>query len=98
FHSVRWYPRQDSVNSDPLPNGQDGSAITAGGISLGDIKPGWDSQGYLVVRFLAGGSTAQGQDFSLLLSPAGTQTLSRFGQMTYAVSVAPINGFTAPVS
>ena len=60
FHSALWYPNQDSNNPDPLPNGQTGSTVTGGGVNLGDITPGWSSQGYLVVRFTVQGYTNGG--------------------------------------
>jgi len=49
--SVQWFPNRTSSNPQPLPNGQSGdSIISSGGINLGDIAPGWETQGYLTFR------------------------------------------------
>ena len=68
FHSARWYPNQDSVNPDTLPGGQSGSSVTGSGVNLGNITPGWSSQGYLVVRFTVNGTSG--------IDPAPTVSLS----------------------
>lgn len=58
FNSAAWYPNHNTSNSQPLPYGQNGSEVAiANGVSLGNIAPGGDTQGYLVVRFTVNGST-----------------------------------------
>ena len=53
--TVRWCPNQMPCASDivgqALPYGQSGSEIiTSSGLNIGDIAPGWDTQGYVVFR------------------------------------------------
>ena len=57
YQSAFWYPNQNSTSAQSLPSGQSGAEITsAQGVSLGTIAPGWNTQGYLVVRFKVNGT------------------------------------------
>ena len=49
--SVKWYPNQSS--SAQTPSG----SITGSGVSIGDIAPGWDSQGTVVAVFKISNNT-----------------------------------------
>lgn len=61
FNSAVWYPNHNTSNSQPLPYGQNGSEVaSANGVALGNIAPGGDTQGYLVVRFTVNGSITGG--------------------------------------
>ncbi|MHB8651893.1 MAG: hypothetical protein ACYC8S_02045 [Minisyncoccota bacterium] len=52
-NNVVWRPNQTTWGSQALPNGQSGSEIfTTGGLLLGDIAPGWSTQGNVLVAFL----------------------------------------------
>jgi hypothetical protein len=52
FGSVKWHPNQTGDPATPLPNGQTGAEImTSTGVSIGDIAPGWSTQGSLVISF-----------------------------------------------
>ena len=60
FSSAVWYIRDANGNlySTPLLNGQSGSeAIGPNGLDIGNVAPGWPSQGAVVVNFLIGNST-----------------------------------------
>lgn len=50
--SVVWRPNQNISGSQTLPYGQSGGEIfTSSGLRLGDIAPGWSTQGSLVLHF-----------------------------------------------
>jgi hypothetical protein len=49
--TVIWRPNQTTFGSQALPNGQSGSQIFSGGINIGDVAPGWSSQGSVVVGY-----------------------------------------------
>lgn len=47
-----WRPNQTTSGSASLPSGQSGSEVLGGsGLNIGDIAPGWPTQGSVVVRF-----------------------------------------------
>ena len=49
--TIRWYPTGSSLSPQTLPYGQSGSEIiSSGGLNLGDIAPGWGTQGYLTLK------------------------------------------------
>lgn len=55
--SVVWRPNQTTYNSQTLLNGQTGDEIfSAGGLYLGDIAPGWSTQGSVVVAYRVSGT------------------------------------------
>jgi Domain of unknown function DUF11 len=90
FYDARWYPNQ-SQSPSGFPSGS-GSSIMSGGVSIGSVAPGWNSQGSVVVSFLVG-STAAPQ---LCKDP----TASNFNQplpCSYppAPTACVINNFTA---
>jgi len=67
---VTWRPNQTTFGSQALPNGQSGSQIFSGGINIGDIAPGWSTQGSVVVGYVV--SQAQQQNppvVNLIASP-----------------------------
>lgn len=45
-----WYPNQ-TATAQALPFGQSGTEIFGNGINLGNINPGWNAQGSVVLRF-----------------------------------------------
>lgn len=51
FLGVTWRPNQTVWGEQSLPNGQSDSDIFSSGLLLGDISPGWSSQGSVVVGF-----------------------------------------------
>jgi len=52
FQSAVWGPNQTISGSEPLPNGQTGAEVTSpNGVNIGNVAPGWQTQGNLVVRF-----------------------------------------------
>lgn len=54
--SVYWYPNQ-SFTASGLPNGQTGTEIFGNtGLNLGNIAPGWSTQGNVVVHFQVSGT------------------------------------------
>jgi len=50
FVDARWFPNQSRTQAS-LPNGQSASAVLSNGISIGDVAPGWSSQGTMVAVF-----------------------------------------------
>ncbi len=50
FGSTRWYPDQTQSQAGFL-YGQDGSELITGGLQIGTIEQGWNSQGSVVVSF-----------------------------------------------
>lgn len=52
FLGVRWYPNQTQGAQTSIPSGQTGSNIfNSQGLLIGDIAPGWSTQGSVVVGF-----------------------------------------------
>ena len=51
--SVKWYPNRSS-SPQTLLSGQTGDEIMTSGLSLGDIAPGWATQGYVVFQARVG--------------------------------------------
>ena len=50
--TVVWRPNQTTSGSQTLPNGQTGAEIfTLNGLLIGDIAPGWSTQGNVVLGF-----------------------------------------------
>ena len=51
-NGVVWRPNQNVWGSQALPNGQNGSEIfNSNGLLLGDIGPGWNTQGNVMVAY-----------------------------------------------
>ncbi len=50
FGSTRWYPNQTQTQTTFL-NNQDGGEVLSGGLNIGTIAPGWNSQGSVVISF-----------------------------------------------
>ncbi|MCR4275514.1 MAG: hypothetical protein NUV83_02045 [Candidatus Wolfebacteria bacterium] len=60
--SVKWYPDRGTVNmtTRPLISGQNGSEIvSSAGLSIGDIAPGYEHDGYVTLALNVGGSNQQ---------------------------------------
>ena len=59
--SLAWRPNQctSSACTTPLPNGQNEMAIFSNGVTIGNIAPGWPSQGNLVMLFRVGSTQQQ---------------------------------------
>lgn len=54
---VTWRPNQTTYGSQTLLNGQTGDEIfSTGGLYLGDIAPGWSTQGSVVVAYRVSGT------------------------------------------
>jgi hypothetical protein len=49
--STRWYSNQTQSNPASFLNGQTGDEVISGGVSIGNIAPGWSTQGSVVARF-----------------------------------------------
>ncbi len=47
--TIKWYPNR-GTNTYPLLNGQSGTEIVGNGLYIGDIAPGWSTQGYVTFR------------------------------------------------
>ncbi|MEK7566377.1 MAG: hypothetical protein AAB494_01745, partial [Patescibacteria group bacterium] len=60
--SVKWYPDRGTVNmtTRPLISGQNGSEIvSSAGLSIGDIAPGYEHDGYVTLALDVSGSNQQ---------------------------------------
>ena len=57
FNSVKWYTNNTSETLTSLPGGQSGANILSGGLNLGSIAPGWETQGSLVISFHVSNTT-----------------------------------------
>ncbi len=65
-NSVKWRPNQQVYSESQLPNNQNGNNIfSSRGISLGDIYPGWSTQGNVMIGF----SVPQAQHINPAPSP-----------------------------
>lgn len=53
---VAWFPNQTGPSGvrTSLPNGQTENDLINGGINIGTVAPGWNTQGELVARFVVG--------------------------------------------
>lgn len=60
FNSVKWYTNNTSSTRTSLLNGQSGSEILNEGLFIGDIEPGWSTQGSLVISFHVGNDSSGG--------------------------------------
>ena len=57
-----WYPNQTQSNPATLLNGQNGNEVfSSNGLYIGNIAPGWNTQGSVVMRFLVSGTGGGGQ-------------------------------------
>jgi len=84
--SVRWYPNQSTSNSTPLPYGQDGSELfTSNGLNIGNIAPGWATQGS-VVFWARVGNTPSG----------AAPTVSTYSASSISQNSATLNGSVNP--
>ncbi|MBI5742498.1 MAG: DUF11 domain-containing protein [Candidatus Niyogibacteria bacterium] len=69
--TVTWRPNQTSSGSSALPSGQTGTAIfTSSGLNLGDIAPGWSTQGSVVLRYRVSNTSTAAPTVSVYASPA----------------------------
>ncbi len=58
--ALAWYPNRGSLGNYPLLNGQTGSDIfTQNGLYIGDIAPGWGTQGNVTLTFWVSDNTQQ---------------------------------------
>lgn len=58
---VIWRPNQTIFGSQPLLSGQTGNEVyTGAGLSIGDIDPGFGTQGSVIVRMQVGGTSGGG--------------------------------------
>ncbi len=55
--SLKWYPNRSSLPHS-LPFGQNGAEIVDNGFSIGNIAPGWNTQGYVVFRAKVGSNAS----------------------------------------
>jgi hypothetical protein len=84
--SVKWYPNQSTSNPTPLPYGQDGSELfTSNGLNIGDIAPGWATQGSVVFWAKVGDT------------PSGSApTVSTYSATSISQNSAILNGSVDP--
>jgi hypothetical protein len=74
--AVYWYPNQACKNNPScqpttLPLGQSGAELFNGGLSLGNIAPGWSTQGGLTVQFQVSNNSAVGVPTVTTNDPTG---------------------------
>lgn len=50
FSRAVWQPNQGRSNVS-FPGGQNGSQVISGGVNIGTINPGWNTQGYVIAYF-----------------------------------------------
>lgn len=76
FGSTRWYPNQSDTPADFL-NGQNGSAVIgSNGLNIGNIAPGWGTQGSVVVSFKIGSTTPPPDNCVIGTFTANPQTIN----------------------
>jgi len=85
--SVKWYPNQSTWNYSSLLYGQNGSEILGSGLNIGDIAPGWETQGSVVAYF-------QVSSASIVEPKAPTVTTNSATNITK--SSATLNGYVNP--
>ena len=84
--TVIWRPNQTVTGSQTLPFGQNGSEVfTSGGLRLGDIGPGWSTQGSVVLKFNVAGESVQPQPVSVSIS-ANPSTINQGSSATLSWS------------
>ncbi|MEK7152101.1 MAG: hypothetical protein AAB773_01595 [Patescibacteria group bacterium] len=82
-----WYPNQTQSNPATLLNGQSGSEVfSSNGLYIGNIAPGWSTQGSVVMRFLVSGTDGGGELPSVTTNSATNITQSN----------AQLNGYVNP--
>lgn len=77
FDSVKWYTENTSQTLTSLLNGQDGSEILSGGLSIGSIAPGWATQGSLVVSFKVSNNVVEPKTCSITDFTATPPTINK---------------------
>ncbi len=71
FGSTRWYPNQTQSPASFI-NGQNGSEVIGGGLAIGSVAPGWNTQGSVVVSFRVGTSQTENCTISNFTANGGT--------------------------
>ena len=82
--SALWYPNQGTGTAQ-FPYGQTGDEILGGGVTLGNLAPGWPTQGHITYKFRVG-SVAQAQ-LPIVTTNAATNV---------SQNSATFNGFVNP--
>lgn len=77
LNSVKWYTENTSQTLTPLLNGQDGSEILSGGLSIGSIAPGWATQGSLVISFKVSNNVVEPKICSITNFTATPSTIDK---------------------
>ncbi len=88
--SVKWYPDRgtETGTTRPLISGQNGSEIVSSvGLSIGDIAPGYEHDGYVTLAVNVGGSNQQNGNAPIV----NTNSASSIGQNS-----ATLNGSVNP--
>jgi len=84
WSTTKWYPNQTQTPA-PLLNGQSGSeVVTPTGLNIGDIAPGWSSQGGVVVGFQIGNNTPPPSNCSITSFTASPTSVNSGGSSTLA--------------
>jgi len=87
--STIWRPNQTVSGSQTLPSGQSGSEIfNSNGLLIGDIAPGWSTQGSVVLNFQVSGSGGPG-----VLPTVQTNSAQTLG---FGSNSAQLNGYVNP--
>ncbi|EKD24237.1 MAG: hypothetical protein ACD_81C00073G0002 [uncultured bacterium] len=77
--SVSWYPNK-SATPRALLNGQSGSEVVSGGLSVGNIAGGWASQGYVTFRAQVNNSGGTGGGNNGTVASVSTNSAVSIGQ------------------
>lgn len=86
---VIWRPNQTVFGNSPLPFGQTANDIFNGnGITLGDVAPGWETQGSVIVRFQ---TSSTGGNVIPSLPSVTTNSATNISQNS-----ATLSGFVTP--
>ncbi len=77
--NVVWRPNQTVTGSQVLPLGQTGyNAFTGQGINIGDVAPGWNTQGNLMIAFQVSGTGGGTQSLITTNTASNIATNSAF--------------------
>ncbi len=97
--AVYWYPNQACANNPncqptTLPIGQNGSELFGNGLVIGNIAPGWATQGGLTVQFKVSDNGGSASNTPSVVTYAATGLSDTSGSATLKGFVNP-NGATA---
>jgi hypothetical protein len=92
--AVYWYPNQACATTagchpTSLPMGQDGSELFGSGLNLGNIAPGWSTQGGLTVQFKVSSNGGTNGTNPTVVTYAATGLSDSLGAVTLKGFVNP---------